>query len=600
MNTERKTAPNALWAYLLQKDLPASNDSSATPMIPPLAPIDRTNTSMRMLIHDMQATLESSLREWTLCSLTSRTQRLKWRTVTGYQRANVNVCSTRSRIATPEKRKRDGPIFSSLLLAKKVQTELKACIGAPSQASTLELVQKSQSSAESSIQALDKRIDAIQTLIQTQNHAMQAIQDQQHSILTAVLPLLPLVQTFPLYVDQVKTSIADKVSSSMSSLSRDIGGMKSTLSSLSAPSVSIPDIPQPALAVPFSRSENHHSRKRSNSWLNQDDTLPGRFQSYRSHSFAPSRSPRIDQHKKPRLGSVLPTGSPQLVRKSSHTVNSPEIHALDLRKSLNADRLTSPVRDSVTTNNNYPAVPMLRQTTRTPLADILPPAPVNHATVQLRKPTAEPSSSSGSGAIFFANAHIMHASSQAGRHPLPTARVHEAIPQASTVTPNDSNISSAAPKPDDFVPPTSNHNDRKKTMESAPAGPPIATPPMSKAIKLEEVLRSPLRCCISIPPSPLSSLSPSPLPAPAPVPVQPVLKTQVQHVTGGMTRRQVTFATSSHVFIPSNLSDPGMLPLPTLDSRSATMSLRDRRAQMSMLGRTNFQCKAFYSSGFFL
>ena len=58
MSTERKTAPNALWAYLLQKDLPASNDFSAPPGIPPIAPVDRTNTSMRMLIHDMQATLE--------------------------------------------------------------------------------------------------------------------------------------------------------------------------------------------------------------------------------------------------------------------------------------------------------------------------------------------------------------------------------------------------------------------------------------------------------------------------------------------------------------------------------------------------------------
>lgn len=58
MSTERKPAPNALWAYLLQKDLPASSDFAATPMIPLMAPVDRTNTSMRMLIHDMQATLE--------------------------------------------------------------------------------------------------------------------------------------------------------------------------------------------------------------------------------------------------------------------------------------------------------------------------------------------------------------------------------------------------------------------------------------------------------------------------------------------------------------------------------------------------------------
>jgi hypothetical protein len=58
MSIEQKRAPNALWAYLLQKDLPLSSDSSAAPVIPLVAPVDRTNTSMRMLLHDMQATLE--------------------------------------------------------------------------------------------------------------------------------------------------------------------------------------------------------------------------------------------------------------------------------------------------------------------------------------------------------------------------------------------------------------------------------------------------------------------------------------------------------------------------------------------------------------
>jgi len=58
MSTERKTAPSALWAYILQKDLSVSSDLPATPVIPPIAPADKTNTSMRMLIHDMQAILE--------------------------------------------------------------------------------------------------------------------------------------------------------------------------------------------------------------------------------------------------------------------------------------------------------------------------------------------------------------------------------------------------------------------------------------------------------------------------------------------------------------------------------------------------------------
>lgn len=124
------------------------------------------------------------------------------------------------------------------------------------------------------------------------------------------------------------------------------------------------------------------------------------------------------------------------------------------------------------------------------------------------------------------------------------------------------------------------------------AAPPIPPQPISKAIKLEEVLRSPLKCYISIPSSPLSSLSSSPSPTPAPA--QSVLKTQVQYAAGGMARRQVTFAMPNQVFTSSG---PSGLALPTLDSMSPSMSLRDRRAQMSMLGRTTSSAKRFIALG---
>jgi hypothetical protein len=410
----------------------------------------------------------------------------------------------------------------------------------------------------------------IAQLIQSQNHAMQAIQDQQLSILTAVLPLLPLVQALPLHVDQVKTSIADNILSSVSSLSCDINSMKSTLS---APPNSIRSNSKSITAVPPSLAENRPTRKRTNSCLNQDDTHSGHSQSDRPHSVAlATGSPRMDHHKKPRLDSVLPTVSPQLVR--LHTANTPAKHSPDLRESLIADGLASPACGSVT-SRGYIAAPRPKRTTRTPLTDILPPL-VNNATIQFRKPAAE--SSSGPGANFPTNVQRMYTSPQSGRHSLPSACAHQAIPPVSTVTPIMSNVSTTAPQPDNFVPPTANR-DRKKTLESTPAAPPISPQSISKAIKLEEVLRSPLRCYISIPPSPLSSLSPSP----TPVPAQSVLKTQVQYTAGGMARRQVTFAASNQAFTSSTCPGPSVPSLPTLDSMSASMSLRDRRAQMSMV-----------------
>ncbi|KAG2358564.1 hypothetical protein BDR07DRAFT_266936 [Suillus spraguei] len=259
---------------------------------------------------------------------------------------------------------------------------------------------------------------------------MQAIQDQQHSILTVVLPLLPLVQAFPLHVDQVKASIADNVLSSISSLSRGIDSMKSTLSDLSTPSHSIRNASKSAVAVPSSLADSRPTRKRTNSWLNRNDAHPGRLQSDQLHSVGlATSSPATDHHKKPRLDSTLPTTSPKLVR--PHTVNSPEKHALDLHESPIANELTSSARGSVT-SNRYTAALRPKHTTRTPLVEILPPL-VNHATIQFRKPATE--FSSGPGASFPTNVQRMYASSQSDRHPLPAARAHEAIHPASTTAP---------------------------------------------------------------------------------------------------------------------------------------------------------------------
>jgi hypothetical protein len=61
------------------------------------------------------------------------------------------------------------------------------------------------------------------------------------------------------------------------------------------------------------------------------------------------------------------------------------------------------------------------------------------------------------------------------------------------------------------------------------------------------------------------------------------LKTHAQHAAGGVARRQVTFATSNQAFTSSTRPSPSAPSLLMLDSMSASMSLRDRRAQMSMV-----------------
>ena len=48
-------AGNLLWAHLLRRDATTADSPS---QIPPIAPQDKTGTSMRMLIHDTQVNLE--------------------------------------------------------------------------------------------------------------------------------------------------------------------------------------------------------------------------------------------------------------------------------------------------------------------------------------------------------------------------------------------------------------------------------------------------------------------------------------------------------------------------------------------------------------
>jgi hypothetical protein len=49
------TVSSALWAHLLRKDKPTVLHSPASI---PIAPVDKTGTSMRLLLHDTQSTLE--------------------------------------------------------------------------------------------------------------------------------------------------------------------------------------------------------------------------------------------------------------------------------------------------------------------------------------------------------------------------------------------------------------------------------------------------------------------------------------------------------------------------------------------------------------
>ncbi|KIJ20652.1 hypothetical protein PAXINDRAFT_124995, partial [Paxillus involutus ATCC 200175] len=167
---------------------------------------------MRMLIHDTQANLEKfSVR---LDGLLQRVEDCKAQVLN----SNKLLDNERDRVLT-----------EILDIANRCQSELKSHIGTPAQAHALDLVHVSQLSTERIVQALEKRIDALQALLQTHTHAMQSIQDQQNNILRAVLPLVPLIQSVPSQIDQIKTALSDMISGAVSSMTKSIDGIKTTL-----------------------------------------------------------------------------------------------------------------------------------------------------------------------------------------------------------------------------------------------------------------------------------------------------------------------------------------------------------------------------------
>ncbi len=53
----RTSSSSVLWAHLQRKD--TANPATSTIPLPPLAPLDKTNTSLRILLHDTQSHFET-------------------------------------------------------------------------------------------------------------------------------------------------------------------------------------------------------------------------------------------------------------------------------------------------------------------------------------------------------------------------------------------------------------------------------------------------------------------------------------------------------------------------------------------------------------
>ncbi|TFK71377.1 hypothetical protein BDN72DRAFT_837812 [Pluteus cervinus] len=200
----RPPTSQRLWQHLLS----GSKDSGVMPpefprANPPLAPIDKTSTSMRILLHDTQTNFEKfSGRVDTLILNVDETKRDIREANNQFQRGHDTLL---------------GDIVD---LINRSQTHIQNSVGEPAQARNLEEFTKD---VTRQLHDLDKRMDSMHLVSQTLNQIMQThlqavhtLQEQQGSMLTALMPLLPLLQSVPLHIDAAKNQILEALSKSSS------------------------------------------------------------------------------------------------------------------------------------------------------------------------------------------------------------------------------------------------------------------------------------------------------------------------------------------------------------------------------------------------
>ncbi|KAJ7498667.1 hypothetical protein FB451DRAFT_1202673 [Mycena latifolia] len=187
----RPSASTVLWGQLLRKNTLAA--PSAVPL-PPTAPLDKTGTSMRILLYDTQSNFEKfSTKVDTLTS--------------GINEAKREIVMVKDLF----QREHESLTMDVVDLVNRSQTQILKSLGEPAQATTLETFRKA---VNGRLDGLTKRIDDMQSFNQTQSQVLQnvsqtlqSLQDQQGKILSALLPLLPLLQAVPVHIDSARSSI---------------------------------------------------------------------------------------------------------------------------------------------------------------------------------------------------------------------------------------------------------------------------------------------------------------------------------------------------------------------------------------------------------
>ncbi|KAE9406296.1 hypothetical protein BT96DRAFT_811151 [Gymnopus androsaceus JB14] len=140
-NSRKPSSSSVLWAHLLRKDALTASVKTDAPL-QPLAPVDKSGTSTRILLLDTQAHLQKFGRK--VDDLTSKVAHAKQEIVT---------------VKTLFQQDREGLMSEFVDLLNRSQLEIQKTIGEPAQASKCEDLEKI---VEVRLESMDQRLAALQ------------------------------------------------------------------------------------------------------------------------------------------------------------------------------------------------------------------------------------------------------------------------------------------------------------------------------------------------------------------------------------------------------------------------------------------------------
>ncbi|KAJ6628909.1 hypothetical protein B0H10DRAFT_1868714 [Mycena sp. CBHHK59/15] len=166
MSVPSRPPVSTLWGHLLRKQTLAS--PSATIPLPPTAPLDKTGTSMRILLHDTQANFEK---------FSARVDAL----TTGMDDAKREIVTVKNLF----QEEHDLLTTEVVDLVNRSQTQIQKSLGVPAQAEKLEMFRKD---VDLRLDGLTKRIDDIQSVIRIQEPFVRAA--ERFEFFSLIKPIL--------------------------------------------------------------------------------------------------------------------------------------------------------------------------------------------------------------------------------------------------------------------------------------------------------------------------------------------------------------------------------------------------------------------------